>query len=81
MKTQLVNWNIPKVSPNKIYDTCMFKIFSSMPVKTIEQTLPVRSSYDSIQLLTKPEINHYKDKCKYLYIGLVQVALKPLTAK
>ena len=49
-----------------------------MSIKTIEQTIPIGSSYDSIQLLTEPEINHYKDKYKYLHIGLV--ALKPLTA-
>ena len=59
----------------------MFKIFSAISVKTIEQTIPIGSSFDSIQLLTEPEINRYKDKYKYLHIGLVQVALKPLTAE
>ena len=81
IETQLVNWNIPKVSPDKIYDTGMFKIYSAMSIKTIEQTIPIGSFYDSIQLLTEPEINRYKDKYKYLHIGLVQVALKPLTTE
>ena len=81
IESQLVNWNIPKVSPDKIYETGMFKVFSAMSVKTIEQTIPIGSSFDSIQLLTEPEINRYKDKYKYLHIGLVQVALKPLTAE
>ena len=52
-----------------------------MSVKTIEQTLSIGSFYDSIQLLTEPEINRYKDKYKHLHIGLVQVALKPLMAE
>ena len=77
----LVNWNILKVNPDKIYKMGMFKLFSSMTVKTIKQTIPIGNFFDSIQLLIEPEIHRYKDKYKYLHIGLVQVALKPLTAK
>jgi len=41
IESQLINWNIPKVSPDKIYDTGMFKKNSTTSVKTIEQTIPV----------------------------------------
>lgn len=39
---QLINWNIPKVSSEKIYGMGMFKLFSSMSVKTIEQLFQLK---------------------------------------
>ena len=39
-----------------------------MSVKTIEQTIPIGSSFYSIQLLIELEINRNKDKYKYLHM-------------
>ncbi|KAM7489485.1 hypothetical protein LguiB_026969 [Lonicera macranthoides] len=78
IETRLLNWNIPKVSIDKIYDTGIFKLFTSKSVKTIKQTIPIGNSFESFQLLPEPEIARYRSKYKYLHIGLVQVALKPL---
>ncbi|KAM7510633.1 hypothetical protein LguiB_009508 [Lonicera macranthoides] len=81
IETRLLNWNIPKVSLDKIYDTGIFKLFTSTSVKTIKQTVPIGNSFESLQLLPEPEIARYRSKYKYLHIGLVQVALKPLTVE
>ena len=60
----------------------IIKFNYNITIIIFEQTIPIGSSFDSIQLLTEPEINRYKDKdkYKYLHIDLVQVELKPLTA-
>lgn len=58
----------------------MFKLFIYMSIKTIKQTILIGNSFDSIQLLTGPEITRYKYRYKYIHIGLVQIAFKPLMA-
>ncbi|KAM7462318.1 hypothetical protein LguiA_030439 [Lonicera macranthoides] len=80
IENKLLNWHLPMVKPNKIYNTGMFDFISSMSIKIVEQTIPIGNNFDSLQLLHEDEILRYKDKYKYIHFGLIQVAIKPLTS-
>ena len=50
-------------------------------IKTTEQSLALNSSEQTIRLLNKRDIELYKSQYKFLHIGMVQIAFKPLTLK
>ncbi|KAG5625615.1 hypothetical protein H5410_010833, partial [Solanum commersonii] len=50
-------------------------------IKTTEQSLALNSSEQTIRLLNKRDIEFYKSQYKFLHIGMVQIAFKPLTLK
>ncbi|KAL4606808.1 hypothetical protein ACB092_09G130500 [Castanea dentata] len=77
-------WNIPKVSTKSLYELSWFEntVFSKYRVRTIEQTFSISRSHEKCCLFSRKNINDFMTKkLKYLHIGLVQVAVKPLTRK
>jgi hypothetical protein len=52
---------------------------SNYTIKTVERIYSLRQSFEIIQLLSKKEIDKNKDNFSFIHIGLVQVAVKPLT--
>ena len=52
---------------------------SNYTIKTVERTYSLRQSFETIQLLSKKEIDKNKDNFSFIHIDLVQVAVKPLT--
>ncbi|KAG5587777.1 hypothetical protein H5410_048211 [Solanum commersonii] len=50
-------------------------------IKTTKQSLALNSSEQTIRLLNKRNVEFYKSQYKFLYIGMVQIAFKPLTLK
>ena len=51
-------------------------------MRTIEQTFSISKHHEKCCLFSKKNINEFlATKLKYLHIGLVQVAAKPLTRK
>ncbi|KAL4615580.1 hypothetical protein ACB092_07G136400 [Castanea dentata] len=78
-------WNIPKVSTKSVYDVNWTEksIFSEYRARTIEQTFSISKTHEKCCLFSKKNINEFlsKKNLKYLHIGLVQVAVKPLTRK
>ncbi|KAL4616185.1 hypothetical protein ACB092_07G180400 [Castanea dentata] len=78
-------WNIPKVSTKSVYDLNWSEksIFSEYRARTVEQTFSISKTHEKCCLFSKKNINEFlsKKNLKYLHIGLVQVAVKPLTRK
>ena len=78
---RLQNWSIPKEPINKIYQIGNFNIFKSFNIKTCESTSAINSSLQTSKLLIAADIDMYRKEFKFLHIGLVQVAVKPLFRK
>jgi hypothetical protein len=75
-------WNIPKLSNKEIYTTSWLNSVwkSEYFVKTIEQTFAISGNNSTFQLFNKRFVNDSKAKeYKFLHVGSVQVAVKPLT--
>ena len=48
-------------------------------IKTIERTYSLFNEYETIQLFSIDSINRHREKYVFLHVGLVWVAIKPLT--
>jgi hypothetical protein len=75
-------WNIPKISNKDIYTTSWLKSTwkSEYSVRTVEQTFAISGNNSTFQLFNKRFVNDSKNKeYKFLHVGSVQVAVKPLT--
>ena len=78
----LNKWTIPKVDTKLIYDYGWFdKLSTKQVVKTSEQSLALNFDEQVVQLLNKRDIDTYKSRYNWMYIGMVQIAFKPLTLK
>ncbi|CAL8993918.1 unnamed protein product, partial [Prunus brigantina] len=76
------DWNIPKVPSQKIYKKHWLpsSFNSTTHVKTVEQVYALSKEHETCQLLNLESIKKHKnDGNNFLHIGLVQVAVKPLT--
>ena len=78
---QLNKWTIPSISSRKIYHKCMFQFISQDNIKTVEQTIPLEDSEQTLRLLNLRDIERYLSKSSYIHIGCIQIAFKPLTFK
>ncbi|KAG9446364.1 hypothetical protein H6P81_012492 [Aristolochia fimbriata] len=58
-----------------------FTLAWSHVVKTLEQSLAIEDTEQTIELLTEKDIYPFREKYKFIHIGCVQVALKLLTIK
>jgi hypothetical protein len=76
-------WNIPKIKYAEIYTDSSWtqNIFKSeYAVKTVEQTYAISGKNCTFQLFSKKWLEEARaKKYKFLHIGSVQVAVKPLT--
>ncbi|XP_059454477.1 uncharacterized protein LOC132184753 [Corylus avellana] len=75
-------WNIPKLDAKDVYITSWFKSFfkSEYSVKTVEQTFAISGNNQTITLFNNKFVNNSLAKgYRFLHIGSVQVAVKPLT--
>ncbi|KAL4195596.1 hypothetical protein AMTRI_Chr05g65450 [Amborella trichopoda] len=80
IENQIQNWNIPKVPISDIYKKGTFDLKIGYAIKTVEETLSVTSNQKDFQLLSQKILQVHKNKnYKYLHIGLIQIAVKPLT--
>ena len=56
-----------------------FDFKAHMAVKTMEQTIQIANTTQTIKLLSKNDLIHHIKNYKFIHIGLIQIALKPLT--
>ena len=76
----LNRWTIPRIATNVIYQLGTFeKLSLKQVVKTTEESVSLDNDELVIKLLNEKDINIYRDLYKFLHIGLVQGAFKPLT--
>jgi hypothetical protein len=76
------NWNIQRLPAKGVYNTSWFKssFKSEYAIKTVEQTIPISNRNEDFELFNKRFVNNSLAKgFKFLHIGAVQVAVKPLT--
>ena len=79
----LSNWNIPSVESKEIYKSTFADNFkTNYNVKTVEKIYAINKEHESCYLLTNEIRKKYKKKnCNFIHIGLVQIAVKPLSVK
>ncbi|KAM3324254.1 hypothetical protein P3S67_005405 [Capsicum chacoense] len=78
----LNKWTIPKVPPRKLYQMRTFETLGlKQVVKTTEETVTVDSDHATFKLLSESDFAPYHETCKFMHIGLIQVAFKPLTLR
>lgn len=78
---KLNNWIIPKVEKSIIYKIGTFDFKGKSTIKTVEQSVTVDNNDKIIHLLNLEEITSYAKNYKYIDIGLIQIAFKPLTLR
>ena len=80
VENHLQNWSIPKTSSSLVYNKSIFDFKSDYIIKTVEETLPILEEYMTIELLPQKILEASILKgYKFLHLGLVQIAVKPLT--
>ncbi|QHO41204.1 polyprotein [Arachis hypogaea] len=73
------NWEIPKIPQDELYIPDDKKRKSDYIIKTAENNIPLGpDSGEEFHLLTKQSVREHAHHYKYLHIGCVQVAVKPL---
>ncbi|CAL5403725.1 unnamed protein product [Camellia sinensis] len=82
MERLLQKWNPPKVPVYNVHHRR--GIFEFKPpkyeIKKLENTVFIRGEFEEFQLLEKRAIEEQRRKYIFLHFGLLQVAVKPLTA-
>lgn len=75
----LDKWSIPAVAIKSVYKQGTFDFLHKTVIKTQEDSISVNNDEASYSLMTIKDLQSFRAKFKYLHIGLIQVALKPLT--
>jgi hypothetical protein len=78
------DWNIPKVPGKEIYRKkwSMTSFKTEQHVKTVEQVYALNKEHELCQLFSPNAIKrHRREGYNFIHIGLVQVAIKPLTRR
>lgn len=78
IENDLQNWSIPKQDVKTIYKIGTFDFLQGYSIKTTEQTIPINKEYQNTQLLSIKALREHRKTYKFLHIGLVQVAIKPM---
>jgi len=80
--TDLGNWNIPKFPVKEIYKTSFLEdtFKTDQVAKTVEQVCAITKQQERCALLSKESVKkHLERGYNFIHVGLVQVAVKPLT--
>ena len=76
------NWNIPRIELDTIYKIGTFEFIKAYSVKTHEEVISLQNGLQTIPMI-KQELfeSHLWANYRFMHIGLVQVAIKPLLKK
>ena len=76
-------WTIPKIDAKNVYKISWAEntFHSAYKVRTVEQIFSISKTHEKCCLFSKRYISEFivAKKFNYLHIGMVQVAIKPLT--
>ena len=79
IESQLNKWTLPKLEISSLYKTKMTDIFKGeYVIKTVEKEIDIKQTQESIPLISKQLITEHIKDYKYLHIGSIQIAIKPL---
>ncbi|KAH9781471.1 hypothetical protein KPL71_008488 [Citrus sinensis] len=75
------NWDLPKVSKDKIYKMKKLDFLKTdCVIKTEERDITLSKPFETIHLFSEHSLKKLKEKnFNYIHIGLIQVSIKPLT--
>ena len=75
------NWDLPKVSKDKIYKMKKLDFLKTdCVIKTEERDITLSKPFETINLFSEHSLKKLKEKnFNYIHIGLIQVGIKPLT--
>ena len=75
------NWDLPKVSKDKIYKMKKLDFLKTdCVIKTEERDITLSKAFETIHLFSEHSLKKLKEKnFNYIHIGLIQVGIKPLT--
>ena len=78
-------WTIPKIDTKNVYKISWAEntFHSAYKVRTVEQIFSISKTHEKCCLFTKKNIGEFlaSKKFSYLHIGIIQVAIKPITWK
>jgi len=73
------NWVMPRMDIDNLYKIGLFEFKKAYSVKTHEQAISLQNGMQSIGMISPIAIaQHLQAKYRFMHIGLVQVAVKPL---
>jgi len=73
------NWVMPRVDIDTIYKIGTFEFKKAYSVKTHEEAISLQNGMQTIGMISPIAIAHHlQSKYRFMHIGLVQVAVKPL---
>ena len=76
------NWNIPRIELDTIYKIRTFEFIKAYYVKTPEEVISLQNGLQTIPMIKQESIkSHLRTNYRFVHIGLVQVAIKPLLKK
>jgi hypothetical protein len=79
MENRLVNWSMPEIKFKEIYKIGTFDFKSQKIIHTVESATSVSNKHETINLLNKKLLEtHYREGYRYIHLGLIQIAIKPL---
>lgn len=72
--------HLPHINPEHIYQIGTFDFKTAYSIKEHEQTLSLQNEFEEIKLLSSLALDKYRKKgFNYIYFGLIQIAIKPLS--
>lgn len=80
-KKNLDSWRFPKIPIDQVYKKKIFRIFPSYAIKDSEETITLKATNQnvSIKLLSRDFLKGFiKKQHKFMHLGVVQIAIKPL---
>ncbi|TYK14246.1 hypothetical protein E5676_scaffold1121G00300 [Cucumis melo var. makuwa] len=78
VENRLKNWSFLNIDPSQVYKINTFNFSQQDAIVITEENVALQDEFTAIDLLHEETLFKIKNKFKYLHIGCVQVALKPL---
>ena len=76
------NWSLPRIEMDTIYKIGTFDFIKAYSCKTHEEVISLQNGLQTIDMIKQQSIeSHLQAKYRFMHIGLVQVAIKPLVRK
>ena len=73
------NWDLPRIDIDTLYKIGTFEFKKAYSVKTHEEAISLQNGMQTIGKISPVAIAHHlQAKYRFMHIGLVQVAIKPL---
>ena len=77
-----INWSLPRIEIDTIYKIGTFDFIKAYSCKTHEEVISLQNGLQTIDMIKQSSVNsHLQAKYRFMHIGLVQVAIKPLLKK